>query len=83
LFVGGTSTTVTVNDLSFVRTGEPLSVARTVTVVVPESLNPGAKFTFPVAVPVPGLVVVTVTYVCADTLLNVIAFPSGSVAFNV
>jgi hypothetical protein len=78
-----TFTTVTVNDLSFVRTGEPLSLARTVTVAVPESLNPGAKFTFPVAVPVPGLVVVTVTYVCADTLLNVIAFPSGSVAFNV
>src|SRR6266404_5336483 len=56
------------------------SVAETDTVAVPESEKPGARATFPVAVPVPGVVVVTVAYVGPDTLANVNGFPSGSVA---
>jgi hypothetical protein len=75
-----TFTTVTVKD--FPLLSEP-SLAETDTVAVPESENPGAKFTLPVAVPVPGVVVVTVAYVGPDTFVNVSAFPSGSVAVNV
>jgi hypothetical protein len=37
----------------------------------------------PVAVPVPGVVVVTVAYVGPEASVNVRAFPSGSVAFSV
>src|SRR6267154_5550726 len=56
------------------------SFAATHTVAVPESEKPGARATFPVAVPVPGVVVVTVAYVGPDTFANVNGFPSGSVA---
>jgi hypothetical protein len=49
------------------------SLADTDTVAVPESENPGARATFPVAVPVPGVVVVTVAYVGPDTFANVSA----------
>src|SRR5689334_16706923 len=56
------------------------SVTETDTVAVPESENPGARATFPVAVPVPGVVVVTVAYVGPDTFANVNASPSASVA---
>src|SRR5882762_11421941 len=69
--------TVTVNDLP--SDSEP-SVALTDTVAVPASENPGAKATFPVAVPVPGVVVVTVAYVGPEILLNVNGLLSGSVA---
>jgi hypothetical protein len=49
------------------------SLAETDTVAVPESEKPGARATFPVAVPVPGVVVVTVAYVGPDTFANVSA----------
>src|SRR5689334_16578815 len=84
MFVGCASTgawftlfTVTVK--LFPSLAEP-SLAETDTVAVPESENPGARATFPVAVPVPGVVVVTVAYVGPDTFENVKGFPSGSVA---
>src|SRR5207244_10749144 len=41
-----------------------------------ESENPGARATFPVAVPVPGVVVVTVAYVGPDTFVKVRADPT-------
>ena len=69
--------TVIVND--FPSDSEP-SVALTDAVAVPASENPGARAIFPVAVPVPCVVVVTVTYAGPETLLNVSGFPSGSVA---
>ena len=50
--------TVTVSDFEFVPPAPSLTL--TDTVAVPESLNPGANARFPVAVPVPGVVVVTV-----------------------
>jgi hypothetical protein len=63
----------------FPSLAEP-SVTETDTVADPASENPGARATFPVAVPVPGVVVVTVAYVGPDTFANVSAFPSWSVA---
>src|SRR6266850_899315 len=82
--------TVIVNDLSLTRA--PVSVARTVAVAVPESLNPGARFAFPVV----AFVVETVKYVGPDTCeivsvfaasrsfavaeIGVIAVPSAAVA---
>ena len=48
--------TVIEKDLSLVRLP---SVTRTVAEAVPASVNPGARWTFPVAVPVPPSVVVT------------------------
>src|SRR3989441_1319204 len=56
------------------------SLALTDTDAVPASENPGDRATFPVAVPVPADVVVTVAYAGPDTLLNVSGFPSASVA---
>src|SRR2546422_881277 len=56
------------------------SLALTDTDAVPASEKPGARFTVPVAVPVPGTVVDTVAYVGPDTLVNVSAWPSASVA---
>src|SRR5437870_2077780 len=69
--------TVTVKDLPSLS--EP-SLAETDTDAVPASENPGERATFPVAVPVPADVVVTVAYVGPETLLNVSAWPSASVA---
>jgi hypothetical protein len=50
--------TVIVSDFSLKR--PPVSVARTVAIAVPASEKPGAKAIFPVPVPVPAEVVVTV-----------------------
>src|SRR6267142_6147571 len=68
---------VTVKDLPSLAAP---SVTQTDTDAVPESENPGARATFPVAVPVPAAVVVTVAYVGPDTKENVSAWPSASVA---
>ena len=69
--------TVTVSDFESVAVP---SEALTNTVAVPASENPGASARFPVAVPVPPDVVVTVAYVGPDTFANVNASPSASVA---
>ena len=50
------------------------------TEAVPASENPGAIAALPVAVPVPGVVVVTVTYEGPEAKENVSAWPSASVA---
>src|SRR4029077_12572911 len=76
---GGWFTLFTVTLKLFPSLAAP-SVTETDTVAVPESEKPGARATFPVAVPVPGVVVVTVAYVGPDTFENVNAWPSGSVA---
>src|SRR6267142_983824 len=68
---------VTVKDLPSLAAP---SVTQTDTDAVPESENPGARATFPVAVPVPAAVVVTVAYVGPETFENVSAWPSASVA---
>src|SRR2546425_1097857 len=75
--------TVIVNDALAEPPQGPLVPADTLTLASPASENPGARLTLPVADPVPGDVVVTVTYVGPDTLANVIGLPSGSVAVNV
>src|SRR5438128_2023158 len=75
----GRSTLFTVTVKGLPSLGEP-SLAQTDTDAVPASENPGDRATFPVAVPVPADVVVTVAYVGPDTLLNVSAWPSASVA---
>src|SRR3989449_6420944 len=77
--VGGRFTLFTVTVKVFPSLAVP-SLALTDTDAVPESLKPGVRATFPVAVPVPGAVVVTVAYVGPDTLVNVSAWPSASVA---
>src|SRR2546427_271520 len=75
----GRSTLFTVTVKVFPSVATP-SLALTDTDAVPASENPGDRATFPVAVPVPADVVVTVAYAGPDTLLNVSGFPSGSVA---
>src|SRR5262245_5621588 len=75
-----TSFTVTMKD--FVSVEKP-SVTPIVAEAVPASRNPGARRTFPTPVPVPPVIVVTVTYAGPDTLLNVREYPSGSVAVRV
>src|SRR5438034_10590710 len=67
--------TVIVND--FPSDSEP-SVAFTDAVAVPASENQGARALFPVAVPVPCVVVVTITYAGQEPLLNVSGYPSRS-----
>src|SRR5437016_14151446 len=54
------------------------SLAVTVALYVPWSPNPGARRILPVAVPVPGLVVVTAMNVGPDAAKNVSALPSGA-----
>src|SRR5881628_3555852 len=75
----GRSTLFTVTVKVFPSLATP-SLALTDTDAVPASENPGDRATFPVAVPVPADVVVTVAYVGPDTLANVSAWPSASVA---
>ena len=70
--------TVIVNDLLLVRGGEPLSVAVTVAPYVPESENPGARRTFPVAGLGCAVVGVTVMNAGPAAFVNVREFPSGS-----
>src|SRR2546426_2367089 len=82
---GGRFTLLTeiVNDALAEPPQGPLVPAATLTLAIPASENPGARLTLPVADPVPGDVVVTVTYVGPDTFANVIGLPSGSVAVSV
>src|SRR6476660_2978716 len=77
--VGARLVLFTVTEKDLPSLSDP-SLAATDTVAVPESEHPGARATFPVAVPVPGAVVVTVAYVGPDTFANVSASPSASVA---
>src|SRR5438093_562796 len=77
--VGGRFWLFTVTKNDFPSDAVP-SLALTDTDAVPASENPGDRATFPVAVPVPADVVVTVAYAGPDTLLNASGFPSGSVA---
>ena len=69
--------TVIWKDLSLFRLP---SVARTVAEAVPMSESPGARWTFPVAVPLPPSVVVTLAYVGPEAREKESPFPSGSVA---
>src|SRR3989442_1210243 len=75
--VGGRFWLFTVTKNDFPSDAVP-SLALTDTDAVLASENPGDRATF--AVPVPADVVVTVAYVGPDTLLNVSAWPSASVA---
>jgi len=56
------------------------AVAATEAENVPNSATPGARWMFPVAVPMPGEIVTTVMDVGPDTLEKVIGSPSASVA---
>ena len=69
--------TMMLND--FESVAKP-SLAVTVTVYTPASLNPGASAILPVAVPVPGIAVVTVANVGPFVFENCSGFRSASVA---
>src|SRR2546425_3034913 len=72
----GTLLTVIVSDFSSLKLP---SLARTVAGAATASNDPGARWMFPVPVPVPGVTVVTVIYAGPATFENVRASPSGSV----
>ncbi len=74
---------VTVMLKDFSLNSPPVSVTRTVAEAVPASDVAGARCALPVAVPVPGDVVVTVRYNGPLVFENVRGLPSGSVAFSV
>src|SRR2546426_115234 len=78
----GCRLTVIVSDL--LSAAMP-SLTATVATKVPEPAqsNAGARWMFPVAVPVPGLVVVTVMNAGPATIANVSGSPSGSLAVKV
>src|SRR4051812_10658752 len=69
--------TVTVKDL--LSDAAP-SLTLIETEAVPASENPGAIAALPLAVPVPALVVVTVTYARPEAFVKLSAWPSASVA---
>ena len=69
--------TVTVNDF---ESDVAPSLTLIETVAVPASEKPGARARLPAAVPVPGVVVVTVAYVGRTDFENVSPWPSASVA---
>src|SRR5438093_11935025 len=75
--VGARFTLFTVIVSDFWSARDP-SLTRTVAAAVPAFENPGAKCRLPVAVPVPGAVVVTDAYVGPDARLNVSAFPRSA-----
>src|SRR5439155_10627599 len=64
-------------------TPDVVAVARTVPAKIPPSPNPGARWTLPVAVPLPEFTVVTVMNVGPATLLNTMGLPEGLLAVKV
>src|SRR5882672_2306288 len=78
VLVWGTSMTVMVK--ARVALNPPLvSAKRTLALAVPASENPGARWMLPVAVPAPGVGVVTLMYAGPDTFSSVSASKSTSV----